>query len=54
MLGRTFSKPWWIIVDVGEGDVDEGGSSQTPQLSAHIFGLDHDLVRLFDLSVHVG
>lgn len=54
MLWRTFSKPWWIIVDVSQGDVDGGGSSQTPQLSTHIFGLDHNLVRLFDFPVHVG
>lgn len=36
----TFREPGRIIVDIAEGDVDGGGSSQPPQLAPHVLGLD--------------
>lgn len=49
----TLGKAWWVVVDVREGDVDRRGPRQPPQLPAHVFGLDDDLVVLFGFSVHV-
>lgn len=42
-----------VVVDVGERDVDRGGARQTPQLPAHVLGLDDHRVVLSGLPVHV-
>lgn len=40
------------VVHVGEADADCGGSWKAAHLSGHVFSLDHNLVVLFDFSVH--
>lgn len=49
----TLSEAGSIVVDISEGDVDHGGSSEPPSLSSHVFSLDHHLVVLSLLTVHV-
>lgn len=49
----TLSEARRIVVDVGEGDVDHGGSGEAASLSSHVFGLNHHLVVLSLLAVHV-
>lgn len=44
---------WWIVVDIGQRDVDCGGPRQTPYRAGHVFGLDDDQVHLSRFSVHV-
>ena len=36
----TFGEPRRVIVDVAEGNVDNGGPSQSPELASHVLGLD--------------
>lgn len=43
-----------VVVDIGEGDADGGGSREPPQLARHVLGLDHHLVVLLHLPVHAG
>lgn len=49
----TLSEARRVVVDVGEGDVDHGGSGEAASLSGHVFGLNHHLVVLSLLAVHV-
>ena len=51
---RTFGESRRVVIDVAEGDVDYRRSGQPSQLSAHVLGLDEDLVLFFDFPVHVG
>lgn len=49
----TLSEAGRVVVDISEGDVDHGGSGEPPSLSSHVFSLDHHLVVLSLLTVHV-
>lgn len=49
----TLSEARRVVVDVGEGDVDHGGPGEAAPLSSHVFGLNHHLVVLSLLAVHV-
>lgn len=49
----TLGEAGRVVVDVSEADVDHGGSSEPPSLSSHVFSLDHHLVVLSLLTVHV-
>lgn len=50
---HTLRKPGWIVVDVGERDVDGGGPWKTPHWAGHVFGLDDDGEHFCGFSVHV-
>lgn len=42
-----------VVVDVREGDPNLGGPRQPAHVTAHVFGLDDDVVLLPGLPVHV-
>lgn len=42
-----------VVVDVREGDFNLGGTRQPAHVTAHVFGLDDDVVLLTRLAVHV-
>lgn len=52
-LFLTLVEHGWVVVDVTERDVDRGGAGQTPQLAAHVLGLDDHRVVLPGLPIHV-
>lgn len=51
--GLTAGESWWVVVDIGKQHCDGGGTRQTPHLTHHVLGLDHQQVTIPCLSVHV-
>lgn len=43
-----------VVIDVAERDVDRGGTSEPPELAAHVLGLDDHRVVLSGFPVHIG
>lgn len=44
---------WRVVIDIGEGDFDLCCPRQSSHVTAHVFGLDHHVVFLASLTVHV-
>lgn len=49
----TLRELWRVVVDVCEGDFNLGGPRQPAHVTAHVFGLDDDIILLAGLTVHV-
>lgn len=49
----TLVKHGRVVIDVTERDVNSGGTSEPPQLAAHVLGLDDHSVVFSGLPVHV-
>lgn len=49
----TLGEAGGVVVDVGERDVHHRGPREASSLPGHVFGLDHHLVVLPLLTVHV-
>lgn len=49
----TLRKLGWVVVDVGQGDVDSGGAREASDLARHVFGLDNNRVVFSGFAVHV-
>lgn len=49
----TFDESRSVVVDVGECDVDNGASCEASPGTTHVLGLNHHLVVLPLLPVHV-
>lgn len=50
---HTLGKLGWVVVDVGQSDVDGGGAREAADLACHVFGLDNDGVVFPGFPVHV-
>lgn len=49
----TLRKLGWVVVDVGQSDVDRGGAREASDLPCHVFGLDNNRVVFSGFAVHV-
>lgn len=54
VFALTQRELWRVVIDIGEGDFDLCCSRQSSHVTAHVFGLDHHVVFLASLAVHVG
>lgn len=50
----TVSEARRVVVDVAQVDGDSGGASQPPLVAPHVSGLEHDVVLVLRLPVHLG
>lgn len=50
----TVSEARRVVVDVAQVDGDGSGASQPPLVAPHVSGLEHDVVLVLRLPVHLG
>lgn len=53
VFALTQRELWRVVIDVREGDFDLRRPRQSSHVTAHVFGLDDNVVFLASLTVHV-